>query len=104
MKTIHLVAALLAAPALLHAQSSHYVRPHVTKNGTYVEGHRQTNPDASRFNNWGTQGNYNPYTGQPGTIDPYKQPSPSSSWPQQAPRDALGAECGYNSRGQYVCR
>ena len=67
---------VVATPAL--AQSSHYVRGYVTKNGTYVAPHYQTNPDSSRLNNWSTQGNYNPYTGKPGTINPYA-PSQSST-------------------------
>lgn len=56
------------------AQGQHYVAPHVTRDGTYVEGHYQTNPDSSRQNNWSTQGNVNPYTGQAGTVNPYQQP------------------------------
>lgn len=50
--------------------SSHYVAPHVTKNGTYVEGHMQTNPNGTKLDNWSTKGNVNPYTGQPGTKNP----------------------------------
>lgn len=49
---------------------SHYVSPHVTKNGTYVQGHYQTNPNGSKADNWSTQGNVNPYTGKEGTADP----------------------------------
>lgn len=68
-KLLPLALALLASGAL--AQSGHYVRPHVTKNGTYVEGHYRSNPDGNRLNNYGTQGNLNPYTGQQGTVNPY---------------------------------
>ena len=60
----------LSAPAL--AQSSHYVRGYVRKDGTYVSPHYQTNPDSSVLNNWSTRGNVNPYTGKVGTIDPYQ--------------------------------
>ncbi|MDE1150481.1 MAG: hypothetical protein PW843_28365 [Azospirillaceae bacterium] len=45
----------------------HYVRPHVTKRGTYVHGHMQTNPNKTRNDNYSTKGNTNPYTGQSGT-------------------------------------
>ncbi|TWB39001.1 hypothetical protein [Nitrospirillum viridazoti] len=45
----------------------HYVRPHVTKRGTYVHGHMQTNPNKTQNDNYSTKGNANPYTGQPGT-------------------------------------
>jgi hypothetical protein len=82
MRLSYLLVAVALAPYLAQAQSSHYVRPHVNRDGTYVEGHRQTNPDGNRMNNWSTQGNYNPYTGQAGTVDPYRQPAPSA-YPQQ---------------------
>lgn len=52
-----------------HASSSpgsHDVSPHATKNGTFVEGHYQSNPNASKSDNWSTQGNNNPYTGKAG--------------------------------------
>lgn len=48
----------------------HYVKPHVTKNGTYVKGHMQTNPNGTKLDNWSTKGNVNPYTGKPGTKNP----------------------------------
>jgi len=52
------------------ADGSHHVRSYVTKRGTYVAPHRQTNPDHSKLNNWSSKGNVNPYTGKPGTKDP----------------------------------
>jgi hypothetical protein len=48
----------------------HYVKPHVTKKGTYVKGHMQTNPNGTKLDNWSTKGNVNPYTGKPGTKNP----------------------------------
>jgi hypothetical protein len=30
--------------------------------------------DNNRLNNYSTQGNVNPYTGQMGTVNPYSQP------------------------------
>jgi hypothetical protein len=71
-----LLGLVVATPAI--SQSSHYVRGYTTKNGTYVAPHYQTNPDSSRLNNWSTKGNINPYTGKPGTIDPYALPKPST--------------------------
>jgi hypothetical protein len=50
--------------------NSHYVQPHVNSNGTYTQGHYQTNPNHTQFDNYGTRGNYNPYTGQYGTRIP----------------------------------
>ena len=44
------------------------VRTYVAPNtGTYVPAHVRTSPDSTRVNNWSTVGNYNPYTGVPGT-------------------------------------
>src|SRR5215470_14087957 len=50
--------------------NSHYVQPYVRSNGTYVQGYHQTNPNHTQFDNYGTRGNYNPYTGQYGTRTP----------------------------------
>src|SRR5688572_30158007 len=50
--------------------SSTYVDPYVTRNGTYVPGHQRTNPNSTTLDNYGTSGNYNPYTGQLGTKKP----------------------------------
>jgi hypothetical protein len=43
---------------------SHAVHGYVTKRGTYVDPHRQTNPNSTRLDNWSTKGNVNPYTGE----------------------------------------
>lgn len=49
-----------------------YVKGYFKSNGTYVMPHYRTSPDHSLFNNWSTKGNFNPYTGKDGWIDPYK--------------------------------
>jgi hypothetical protein len=51
--------------------NSHYVAPHIGNNGNYVGGHYQTNPNNTTLDNYGTRGNYNPYTGQAGRRSPY---------------------------------
>lgn len=43
-----------------------YVRPYVRKDGTFVEGHFRTRPDATPYNNYSYDGNVNPYTGKVG--------------------------------------
>jgi len=43
------------------------VKGYTKKNGTYVAPHKQTAPDKSKANNYGTKGNTNPYTGKKGT-------------------------------------
>ncbi|MGY2490995.1 hypothetical protein [Cupriavidus sp. CP313] len=49
------------------AQGTHSVSGHVRSDGTYVQPHMQTNPNATRNDNWSTRGNINPYTGTLGT-------------------------------------
>ncbi len=65
------IAALAASPAFADT----YVDGYFRKDGTYVEPHYRSNNDGQRWNNYSTQGNTNPYTGQRGTADPYPLPS-----------------------------
>lgn len=74
MKALLFAAAALSA-TVASAQASHSVKGYVRSDGTYVAPHYQTNPDGNRFNNYSTQGNYNPHTGQIGTVNPYAIPS-----------------------------
>ena len=48
----------------------HPVQGHVTRNGTYVQPHQQTNPNADKRDNWSSKPNINPYTGKRGTKQP----------------------------------
>jgi hypothetical protein len=86
MKSATLLIALCAVSITATAQN--YVKPHVRKDGTYVQGHYRSDTNSTDRDNWSTRGNSNPYTGQQGTRTP-KQ-------------DIL--ECGYTSTGRYVCR
>lgn len=76
-----------------------YVKPHVTKDGTYVQGYERTAPNSTKMDNYSTQGNSNPYTGQAGTVNPYQQPQ--QIYQPQQPRQQ---QCGTLPNGQYVCR
>jgi len=98
---------ILAALVAVSAFADEYVQGYYRKNGTYVEGHHRTAPDGNPFNNYSTQGNVNPYTGQPGTVNPYLAPQPVYT-PQPVypsypsfPRTPI---CGVTSTGQYICR
>ena len=66
MRAVVFVAAL-ACGSSAFAQGSVRVDGYTTKNGTYVAPHYRSAPDNTRSNNYGTQGNVNPYTGQQGT-------------------------------------
>lgn len=94
------LATVLIALFAVSAWAQTYVKPNVTKDGTYVEGHMRSVPNNTNTDNYGTKGNTNPYTGQAGTVEPnyYPQPAPR----QQAP--SYGQQCGYTASGHYVCR
>jgi hypothetical protein len=80
MKYLVLFALALATSAFA---KDVYVQPYVRNDGTYVEGHHRSAPNSSRLDNYSTQGNVNPYTGQPGTVNPYQpyQPQPIQPYP-----------------------
>lgn len=40
--------------------------------GTYVQPHYRSSPNSSRYDNYSTRGNYNPYTGKKGSTSPYR--------------------------------
>lgn len=73
MKAIVAAGLVLLFGATQTFAGSHHVRGHVTRKGTYVAPHRQTNADRSKLNNWSTRGNVNPYTGKKGIVDPTKR-------------------------------
>lgn len=55
-----------------NGSGEHYVGGYTRSNGTYVAGHNQTNPNGTKYDNWSSKGNVNPYTGKAGTVDPSK--------------------------------
>jgi hypothetical protein len=66
-----LVIFLLATLALSNvALADEYINGYYREDGTYVQPHYQTAPDNNLYNNYSTQGNLNPYTGQAGTVNP----------------------------------
>lgn len=77
MKQI-ILAALLASVSAT-ATSDQYVRGHVRSDGTYVAPHVRSSPNSSTYDNYSTKGNQKPYTGQQGTVDPYKSSNPYSN-------------------------
>lgn len=64
MRTIALVTILAIGSSAVLAGSS--VNGYVRKDGTYVAPHYQTAPNASKYDNYSSQGNINPFTGQRG--------------------------------------
>ena len=50
--------------------SSNGVEGYTTNRGTYVQPHQQTSPNGTQYDNYGTRGNVNPYTGNTWTRPP----------------------------------
>lgn len=74
MKT--LIAASLLVLAAASATAQQYVQGHYRSDGTYVQGYYRSAPNSTQLDNYSTQGNTNPYTGQAGTVQPQlNQPS-----------------------------
>ena len=48
------------------ALADQQVRGYTRKDGTYVAPHKRSSPNQHRFDNYSSQGNRNPYTGQKG--------------------------------------
>lgn len=89
-KTLLLAACLIAAPVFAQTYyngqansnsmyggqpsggygSDQTVNGYTRSNGTYVEPYHRTAPDSNPYNNYSTQGNVNPYTGQMGHKTP----------------------------------
>ena len=72
-----LLISLMCVPAFARGYYStrssggyHSVRGYTRSNGTYVAPHYQTNPNHTKLDNWSTKGNYNPFTGKAGTVNP----------------------------------
>jgi opacity protein-like surface antigen len=102
MLRISLVAGLVACAlgSAAQAQDS-YHRGYVTRDGTYVQPHYQTQPNATPFDNYSTRGNVNPYNGQPGTVNPYQVYTPPPVFQQQPVQPAYPNAFGlspYNRR------
>jgi len=76
MKQILLVAVLslglLLFPASAEARTTHVRGYYKLSTGRYVAPHYKTTPNRSKFDNFSTKGNYNPYTGKKGTVNPFK--------------------------------
>lgn len=66
---------LLISVAVLNVESvdaAQRVKGYFKKNGTYVQPYYRSDPNKSKFDNYSTKGNINPYTGKKGTVNPFK--------------------------------
>lgn len=75
MKKIILFVAIiitLATISSVEAKTTKVQGYYKPKTGTYVMPYFKTAPNKTKFDNYSTKGNYNPYTGKSGTVDPFK--------------------------------
>ena len=79
MRSMLILGILLGALACGPVCAGEYVNGYTKPNGTYVQPYYRTAPDSTLLNNYSTQGNVNPYTGQPGTVNPYTYTAPPST-------------------------
>ena len=77
MKLI-LILLLVALPCVAIADT--YVHGYSKRDGTYVEPHYRSEANSTKFDNYSTQGNVNPYNGKEGTVDPYYTAPPSNQY------------------------
>jgi hypothetical protein len=76
MKITFITTTIIAAATLCQLHADTYVNGYYRKDGTYVQPHHRSDPDGNPYNNYSSQGNYNPYTGQTGHVNPYPTPRP----------------------------
>lgn len=84
--------ALIALTVSSAATAQTRVRGYVRSDGTYVQPHVRSAPNGTTLDNWSTQPNVNPYTGQQGTRNPqpsvpaWKPYTPQPTTPRQPPK------------------
>jgi hypothetical protein len=66
MKKVLAFALLLLCLAQFTAFADEYVNGYTRSNGTYVAGYNRSSPNNTQMDNFSTQGNVNPYTGEAG--------------------------------------
>ena len=68
-----MVVAIVLSALSIQALADTYVQGYCRKDGVCVQSHHRSNADGYEFNNYGTKGNTNPYTGEKGSQDnPYR--------------------------------
>ena len=75
MKKLFLIVALLVGvlsfSAAAEARTTRVGGYFKSSTGRYVAPHYKTTPNRSKIDNFSTKGNYNPYTGKKGTVNPF---------------------------------
>lgn len=90
MKTkMALLAIVLMSPALVQADK--FVNGYTKKDGTYVQPHYRSDSNTVKYDNYSSQGNSNPYTGQQG-YKPNEYSNPPS-YNKSYGKDCYGNGC-----------
>jgi len=63
---------LLSFSASVEAKTIRVKSYYKPSTGTYVMPSYRTSPNKTKLDNYSTKGNYNPYSGKSGTVNPYK--------------------------------
>ncbi len=71
LRLLCLIAGLSLAPWPADAQQPQPRSGYVRRDGVYVPPSYQSRPNGTRLDNYSTRGNANPFTGKPGSVDPY---------------------------------
>lgn len=101
MKSLFTLLALCLGTFSAIADSS--VSGYVKKDGTYVPPYIRSSPDGTNLNNYSTQGNYNPYSGSPGTrAQDYSPNAMNYGGGNQVYTGPRGGQYYYNDSGKKV--
>jgi hypothetical protein len=55
-----------------YAEAASRVSGYTTSRGTYVQPYYRSDRNSTKLDNYSTKGNYNPYTGKKGYVNPYR--------------------------------
>lgn len=71
--TISLLSLFLVVGLSNLAEAANRVRSYYKPStGRYVAPHYRSSPNKTKLDNYSTKGNYNPYTGKKGYVNPYR--------------------------------
>ena len=70
--TLILFIGLLSFSASAEARTVRVKGYYKPSTGAYVMPSHRTSPNRTKLDNYSTKGNYNPYSGKSGTVNPYK--------------------------------
>lgn len=86
-----------------HTFADTWVDGYHKRDGTYVPGHFRSSPNQTNWDNYSTQGNRNPFTGESGSRAPdYSSGSMNYGGGRQIHEGPRGGQYYYNESGRKV--